>query len=93
VRLKIAGSEINIFAEDYDFANEANERLSCTYEGEDIEIGFNARYLSEMLSVLDTAEVRMEFSHPSRAGLLLPVENEKDQDILMLIMPMMLNNN
>jgi len=91
VRLKIAGSEMTISAEDYDFANEATERLSCNYEGADIEIGFNARFLTEMLNAVDTEEVKMEFSMPNRAGLLLPSENESEEDILMLIMPMMIN--
>ena len=52
--MKIAGSELNISAQDLDFSNEANERLTCQYEGEDIEIGFNAKFLVEMLGVLDT---------------------------------------
>jgi DNA polymerase-3 subunit beta len=93
VRLKITGSELQISAEDLDFANEANERLSCQFDGEDMEIGFNARFLSEMLSNLDSENVSVEMSAPNRAGLLMPaeVENEKE-DILMLVMPVMLNN-
>ena len=62
VRLKITGSELVISAEDLDFANEANERLTCSYEGEDIEIGFNSRFLIEMLANLDSDEVIMEMS-------------------------------
>jgi DNA polymerase-3 subunit beta len=93
VRLKIAGSELSISAEDLDFANEANERLTCQYEGEDMEIGFNSRFLLEMLNNLDIPNVNLEMSAPNRAGLLLPVEADNEsEDILMLVMPVMLNN-
>lgn len=92
VLLKIAGSEMHISAQDLDFSNESSERLSCTYVGEDIEIGFNAKFLIEMLSVLDTDNIVMELSTPTRAGLILPENNEDDdENILMLVMPVMLN--
>jgi len=94
VRLKITGSELQVSAEDIDFSNEANERLSCEHEGEDLEIGFNARFLIEMLSNLDTKEVVMKLKASNSAGLLLPPANEKvdNEDLLMLVMPVMLNN-
>ena len=93
VRLKIAGSELQISAEDLDFANEANERLSCQFDGEDMEIGFNARFLSEMLSNLDSENVTVEMSAPNRAGILFPTEKENaSEEILMLVMPVMLNS-
>lgn len=93
VRLKVAGSELQISAEDLDFANEANERLSCQYEGEDMEIGFNARFLSDMLSNLEFENVTIEMSAPNRAGILVPANSENEsEDILMLVMPVMLNN-
>ncbi len=93
VRLKITGSELQISAEDLDFANEANERLSCQFDGEDMEIGFNARFLTEMLSNLDSVNVSVEMSAPNRAGILVPAESEEiKEDILMLVMPVMLNN-
>lgn len=92
VRLKLSGSEILISAEDLDFANEANERLTCQYEGEDMEIGFNSKFLIEILSNLDTDEVHLEMSEPNRAGIILPSNGKKkDEDILMLVMPVMLN--
>lgn len=91
IKLKLAGSELSLFAEDIDFANEANERLTCNYAGEDMEIGFNSRFLMEMLNNLDTAEIRLEMSEPSRAGLLMPAEANENEDILMLVMPVMLN--
>jgi DNA polymerase-3 subunit beta len=91
IKLKLAGSELSLSAEDIDFANEANERLTCNYAGEDMEIGFNSRFLMEMLNNLDTMEVRLEMSEPSRAGLLMPAEATENEDILMLVMPVMLN--
>ena len=93
VRFKIAGQEILLTAEDIDFYNEAKERLACSYTGDDIEIGFNSRFFQEMLNNLDTAEVKLEMSAPNRAGILTPVNNETaGEDILMLLMPVMLNS-
>lgn len=91
IKLKLAGSELSLSAEDIDFSNEANERLTCNYAGDDMEIGFNSRFLMEMLNNLDTTEVRLEMSEPSRAGLLMPSEANENEDILMLVMPVMLN--
>jgi DNA polymerase-3 subunit beta len=91
VRLKITGSELQISAEDLDFSNEANERLSCDHEGEDIEIGFNAKFLVEMLSNMDSPKIKLTMSAPNKAGVILPAENNNDEDILMLVMPVMLN--
>ncbi len=91
IKLKLAGSELSLSAEDIDFSNEANERLTCNYSGEDMEIGFNSRFLMEMLNNIATSEVRLEMSEPSRAGLLMPSEATENEDILMLVMPVMLN--
>ncbi len=92
IRLKIAGSELTISAEDIDFENEAQEKQKCQYEGEDMEIGFNSKYLTEMLASLDSPEVRLEMSQPNRAGVLRPTVAEDQENILMLVMPMMLNS-
>ncbi|WP_256011358.1 DNA polymerase III subunit beta [Desertivirga xinjiangensis] len=92
VRLKITGSELNISSEDIDFSNEAHERLSCQYEGDDMEIGFNARFLIEMLNNLSGEEVTLQMSTPNRAGLLIPQTNDEREDVLMLVMPVMLNS-
>ncbi|WP_439883415.1 DNA polymerase III subunit beta [Pontibacter sp. MBLB2868] len=92
IRLKLTGSEMQVSAEDLDFSNEANERLSCQYEGEDMEIGFNAKFLMEMLNNLDSDEITFELSTPNRAGLLMPIVNEDNENVLMLVMPVMLNN-
>ena len=91
VRLKITGSELQISAEDLDFSNEANERLSCEHDGEDIEIGFNAKFLIEMLTNMDSDKIKLTMSAPNKAGVILPAEKDTSEDILMLVMPVMLN--
>lgn len=91
VILTIAGSELKISAQDLDFSNEANERLTCSYEGEDMEIAFNSRFLIEMLGVLDSDDIEIELSTPTRAGVLRPVEKTENEDLLMLVMPVMIN--
>ncbi|WP_420318329.1 DNA polymerase III subunit beta [Ekhidna sp.] len=92
VRLKITGSELMISAEDLDFSNEANERLSCEHDGEDLEIGFNAKFLVEMLGNIDSDEITLKLSAPNKAGIITPNEKDEEEDILMLVMPVMLNN-
>lgn len=93
IRLKMAGTELNISAEDVDFSNKADERLTCQYEGDDMQIGFNSRFLLEMLNNLSSDDVLIEMSVPNRAGILTPLDGKEDgEDILMLVMPVMLNN-
>ncbi len=92
VRLKITGSELMISSEDLDFSNEANERLVCEHDGEDIEIGFNAKFLIEMLGNISSEQITFKLSAPNRAGLIEPSNKNENEDILMLVMPVMLNN-
>lgn len=93
VRLKMTGSDLAISAEDLDFSNAANERLTCNYQGEDMEIGFNSRFLTEMIGNMESEEAVIEMSAPNRAGIILPGgEKPGDEDILMLVMPVMLNS-
>ena len=93
IRLKMAGTELNISAEDLDFSNKADERLSCDYQGDDMQIGFNSRFLSEMLNNLNSDEVLIEMSLPNRAGILTPIDGTYEgEQITMLVMPVMLNN-
>ena len=93
VRLKIAGAELNISAEDIDYSNKAEERLTCSYQGDDMQIGFNSRFLTEMLNNLNANEVQLEMSLPNRAGILTPVDGlDEGEKITMLVMPVMLNN-
>ena len=93
IRLKIAGSELQITSEDLDFANKAEERLSCQYEGADMEIGFNSKFVIDMLSNIGAKQISLEMSAPNRAGIILPLDGmEEGEDTLMLVMPVMLNN-
>jgi DNA polymerase-3 subunit beta len=92
VQLKLAGSELKISAEDIDFSNEATERLTSNYVGEDMDIAFNSRFLVEMLTNIDANEIKIEMSEPNRAGIIVPAANEnQEEDILMLVMPVMIN--
>lgn len=93
IRLKIAGAELNISAEDYDFSNKAEERLSCSYLGDDMQIGFNSRFLIEMLNNLGADDISLSMSMPNRAGIITPLDNiEQGEHITMLVMPVMLND-
>jgi len=93
IRLKIAGAELHVSAEDFDYSNSAEERLDCDYQGDDIKIGFNSRFLIEMLNGLECENVKLSMSLPNRAGLLTPLDHtEEGEDITMLVMPVMLNN-
>lgn len=92
IRFKISGQELVLTAEDLDYSNEAKERLTCNYSGEDMEIGFSSKFLQEMLANLSQTEIQLEMSAPNRAGIITPVDNQNaDEDILMLLMPVMLN--
>lgn len=91
IRLKISQNELVISAEDLDYSNEATEKLSCEYDGEEMEIGFNAKFLIEMLNNLSVKNISLEMSQPNRAGLIIPVEKTENEDTLMLVMPVMLN--
>jgi len=93
IRLRIAGTELNISAEDIDYSNKADERLTCDYQGDDMQIGFNSRFLLEMLNNLQSDEIQLEMSLPNRAGILTPVDGLEDGEaVTMLVMPVMLNN-
>jgi DNA polymerase III subunit beta len=91
VALNISGSELQLAAQDVDFSFEGNERMKCSYDGEDITIAFNARFLIEMLNAADSDEVRLELATPTKAGIIKPTELDKDEELLMLVMPLMLN--
>ncbi len=91
VVLSISGSQLQMAAQDVDFSFEGNERMKCSYNGEDMQIAFNAKFLVEMLSAIETDEVKMELSTPTKAGLLKPTGQNEGEDVLMLVMPLMLN--
>ncbi len=93
IRLKIAGAELNVSAEDIDYSNKAEERLTCDYQGDDMQIGFNSRFLTEMLGNLTSDDVSLEMSLPNRAGILTPIDGlDEGESVTMLVMPVMLNN-
>ncbi len=92
IRFKLAGSELEISTEDIDYANEAREVLKCIFDGEDMEIGFNAAFLLEVVNNVDTNTVVMELSTPNRASIVLPDEQQEGENMLMLVMPVMLSS-
>lgn len=91
VALSIAGSELELTAQDIDFSFEGDERMKCQYDGEDLSIAFNAKFLIEMLSAADSDEVKMELSTPTKAGIIKPTEQDENEELMMLVMPLMLN--
>ena len=93
IRFKVAGSELQITSEDLDFANKAEERLTCQYEGDDMEIGFNSKFVIDMLNNIGAEQISIEMSAPNRAGIILPLDGlEEGENTLMLVMPVMLNS-
>ncbi len=92
VALSISGSELQLAAQDVDFSFEGNERMACQYDGENLQIAFNAKFLIEMLSATDTDEITVELSTPTKAGIIKPNEQNESEEVLMLVMPLMLNN-
>ncbi|HPP93709.1 MAG TPA: DNA polymerase III subunit beta, partial [Bacteroidales bacterium] len=92
VRLHLTGNQVTVSAQDIDFSISAYERIACQYEGDEMEIGFKAAFLLEILANLSSPEVIVELADPTRAGLFLPSETENEsEDLLMLLMPMMIN--
>jgi DNA polymerase-3 subunit beta len=92
IRIKLSQNQLTISAQDLDFSYSGTERMSCLYEGDEMEIGFKSSFLIEILANLPSQEVVLEFSDPSRAGLILPVtEASENEETLMLLMPMMIN--
>ena len=92
VALTITGSELQLDAQDIDFSFEGNERMSCQYDGEDLQIAFNAKFLIEMLNAAETPEINVELSTSNKAGIIRPTDMKEHEDLLMLVMPLMLNN-
>jgi len=92
VRFDIIGSELKVSAEDLDFSNKAEERMTCNFQGDDLAIGFNSKFLMEMLSNLDADEVSINMSLPSKAAIIHPIDGlEEGEFVTMLVMPLMLN--
>ncbi|MEA3318104.1 MAG: DNA polymerase III subunit beta, partial [Bacteroidota bacterium] len=93
IKLDVKGNQLTVSAQDIDFSISADEKLNCQYEGDDMAIGFKSAFLIEILSNLPSSDILLELSDPSRAGVLFPIDNDnEDEDVLMLLMPMMINS-
>lgn len=92
VKLHLTDNQIIVSAQDIDFSTSAEEKIICQYSDPELKIGFKATYLIEILSNIAAAEVIVELADPTRAGTIVPAENEENEDLLMLLMPMMLND-
>lgn len=92
IKLRMAPGELLISAQDIDFSTSAEEKLACSYEGNPMSIGFKATFLMDILSNINGQDVIIEVSDPSRAGVLVPAEQAEAEELLMLLMPMMLND-
>lgn len=92
IKLQLTSNEMHVSAQDIDFSISAEEKISCQYSGEPMGIGFKSTFLVDILGNISSGDVVMELADPSRAGLILPFENEADENLLMLLMPMLLND-
>jgi len=92
VVLNLAEDALTISAQDLDFSNEATEQIGCNYKHDPMSIGFNAKFLVEMLGVINSEEVILELSSPNKAGILIPGENTDKEDLMMLVMPVMMTH-
>ena len=92
IRFHVEGGTLQLDAEDYDFSKTATERMLCEYNGQPMSIGFKGSSFIEILSNFDCSEVIIQLADPSRAGLVLPSEQPENQDVLMLMMPMLIND-
>ena len=92
IKLSLKENSMTISAQDIDFSTSAEETLTCQYDGKDMSIGFKSSFLIDILNNISSQNVIIELADPSRAGLIVPEEQEENEDLLMLLMPMMLND-
>jgi len=92
IKLQLTANEMHVSAQDIDFSISAEEKITCQYSGEPMSIGFKSTFLVDILGNINSGDVILELADPSRAGLILPFENEENEDLLMLLMPMLLND-
>lgn len=92
VKLRIESNTLLVSAQDIDFSTSAEEKIMCEYEGSPMNIGFKGPFLIDILNGISSSEVILELADPSRAGVVVPAEQDADEDLLMLLMPMMLND-
>ena len=91
-KLQLKNGELVVSTENKDYSISAEEKVACNYTGDDLTIGFKASFLIEILNNISATEVLVELSDPTRAGVILPLENKENEDLLMLLMPMMLSD-
>jgi DNA polymerase-3 subunit beta len=92
IKLQLMENQIVVSAQDIDFSTSAEEKITCRYSGANFSIGFKATFLIEMLSNIGSDEVVIKLADPSRACIIVPIEDEEDEELLMLLMPMVLND-
>ena len=92
VRFHLTSGTLEISSEDLDFATRANEKIVCEYNGTPLQIGFRGDFFMEILNAIDSDSIRIMLGDPSRAGVVIPTEQEENEDVLMLIMPLLLND-
>ncbi len=92
IKLRLSADQLQISTQDIDFSTSAEEMLTCQYAGHDMSIGFKSTFLIDILSNISSQEIVIELLDPSRAGVILPAVQEENEDLLMLLMPMMLND-
>jgi DNA polymerase-3 subunit beta len=92
VKLHLLENQMIVSAQDIDFSTSAEETIICNFDGSELKIGFKATYLIEILSNIASEEVVLELADPSRAGVIVPAQDEENENLLMLLMPMMLND-
>jgi DNA polymerase-3 subunit beta len=92
IKLSIEEGKVTLSAQDIDYSTSAEETVVCDFAGSPLNIGFKSTFLVEILSNISAENVQIELSDPSRAGIVIPVEQKENNDLLMLLMPMMLND-
>lgn len=92
IKLQMDNNSLTVSAQDIDFSTSAEEHIICDYAGQPMSIGFNGPFLLEVLNSITSQEVVLELADPSRAGVIVPAEQEEDEDLIMLLMPMMLQD-
>ena len=92
VRLSLTAGKLELSAEDIDFATSAKEQIVCDYTGNAMSIGFKGGSLQEIINNIDSNEIEMQLADPSRAGIVVPAEQPENENVLMLLMPMLLND-
>ena len=92
IKIRISNNALMVSSQDSEFATNAEESITCEYEGNPMNIGFKGPFLVDILNSISSQEVIFELADPSRAGVIVPAEQEENEDLLMLLMPMMLND-